>query len=180
MTARVRTRLGASGGPRSVLVMALLLVGCGQGDLDELQAYIDRVQQTPPAQVEPIPDIQPVDIHVYEPAGRRDPFVMDSQVVSVAETVDNLAPDPMRPKEELESHALDSLRMVGTLGQEGQLWGLVRTSQGLVYRVRVGNHLGMNNGQIIEITERAIRLTELVPDGSGKWHERPAEIALPR
>jgi type IV pilus assembly protein PilP len=176
MIARVR----ASGGPGSALSLALLLVGCGQGDGDELQTYIDRVKQSPPAQVEPIPDIQPVDIHVYEPAGRRDPFVMDTQVVSVVETVDELAPDPMRPKEELESHALDSLQMVGTLAQKGQLWGLVRTRQGLVYRVRVGNHLGMNNGQISEITERSIRLTELVSDGSGKWRERPAEIALPR
>ena len=90
----------------------------------------------------------------------------------------SLAPDPLRRKEELEGFALDALRMVGTLEQNQTRWGLIRTPNGILHRVRVGNYLGMNNGQIINISDEAIQLTEIVSEGPGEWRERQATVAL--
>jgi type IV pilus assembly protein PilP len=161
-----------------ILLVAVLVWGCDRNGSQELRSYMDEVKARPPGAIEPLPEIQPVDSFVFEPAGRRDPFVMDTQSAAAAKSDNSLAPDPLRPKEELESYPLDSLRMVGTVLQQETRWGLVRTREGLVYRVRVGNYLGMNNGQIVDISDEAIRLTEVVSDAPGEWRERPATLAL--
>ncbi|SDX14901.1 type IV pilus assembly protein PilP [Thiocapsa roseopersicina] len=162
----------------TMVLMALLSWGCDRSGTQELRSYVDEVRARPPGPIEPLPEIQPVDAFVFEPDGRRDPFVMDTQTAAAAGADNSLAPDPLRPKEELESYPLDSLRMVGTVQQQETRWALVRTREGLVYRVRVGNHLGMNNGQIVDITDDAVRLTEIVSEIPGDWRERSAELKL--
>jgi type IV pilus assembly protein PilP len=68
--------------------------------------------------------------------------------------------------------------MVGTMAQGGALWALVRDREGLLFRTRVGQYMGQNNGQIVEITENTIRLVEVVADLSGEWRENPQTIRL--
>ncbi|UHD14224.1 pilus assembly protein PilP [Thiocapsa bogorovii] len=162
----------------TMVLVALLLWGCDRSGTQELRAYVEEIKTRSPSPIEPLPEIQPVDAFIFEPNGRRDPFVMDTQTAAAARTDDSLAPDPLRPKEELESYPLDSLRMVGTVQQQDTRWALVRTREGLVYRVRVGNYLGMNNGQIVDITDDAIRVTEIVSEIPGDWRERSATLAL--
>jgi len=163
--------------------LALAIGGCGTRDNSDLDAYIRQVLARPPKPIEPLPELKPVETFVFEPAERRDPFVSDarsepepSQVVE--EEIDEFAPDPTRPKEPLEAYSLDALRMVGTLEQDETRWGLVRTQDGLLHRVRLGNYMGQNNGLIVRIDDTAIELTEVVLDPSGKWRERTANLAL--
>ncbi|MBK1722115.1 pilus assembly protein PilP [Thiocystis violacea] len=162
------------------LCVPFLLVGCGGDKMGELQAYVQSVLARPPGPIEPLPEIKPVDTFVYEPGDRRDPFVPDAQSEPEEEIAEagGLAPDPNRRKEELESSPLDSLRMVGTLDLGNERWGLIRTKEGILHRVRVGNYLGQNNGQIISIGNDAIQLTEIVSDAPGQWRERAATLAL--
>ncbi len=161
-------------------LMAVLLGGCGDSGLEDLRQYVEDVKARPPKPLEPLPEFKPIPTFIYEPDDRRDPFVMDAksaQAASVA-AADGLAPDPLRRKEELEQYALDSLRMVGTLEQNDTRWGLVTTPDGILHRVRVGNYLGLNNGQITGVGPESIQLTEIVGDGPGRWRERQAAIAL--
>jgi type IV pilus assembly protein PilP len=162
------------------LSLSLLLAGCGGDQMAELEGYVQSVLARPPGPIEPVPEIKPVDTFVYEPADRRDPFVPDAQSApeEVVTQSNGLAPDPNRRKEELETYPLDSLRMVGTLDIERERWGLVRTKEGILHRVRVGNYLGQNNGQIVSIANDAIQLTEIVSDAPGQWRERAASLAL--
>lgn len=176
--------------PRPRLIAALFLAplalsmgGCGTRDNSDLEAYIRQILARPPKPIEPLPELKPVETFVFEPDNRRDPFVSDvrsepepSQLVE--EEVDELAPDPNRPKEPLEAYALDALRMVGTLEQNDSRWGLVRTQDGLLHRVQVGNYMGLNHGLIVRIDDTAIELTEVVLDPSGKWRDRTATLAL--
>lgn len=162
------------------LLIAILLGGCGGSDMDQLQSYVEKVKQRPPGPLEPLPEIPQIDTYVYEPASRRDPFAMDDRTARAAmpRPSDGIAPDPLRRKEELEQFSLDSLRMVGTLEQHETRWGLVVTPDGILHRVRVGNYLGQNNGQITRISPEGIQLTEIVGDGPGSWRERESSIAL--
>ena len=116
---------------------------------------------------------------VYMPKNRRDPFTRQEDDTAVTETIlDNgVRPDPNRRKEELESYSLDTLRMVGTLEQEEDRWGLVKTSDGTIHRVAPGNYMGQNDGRITRVSEDKIELIELVPTGSG-FLEKEAAIAL--
>jgi type IV pilus assembly protein PilP len=150
--------------------------GAGQGDLED---YVEKVKAREPGPIEPLPDIKQIDTFVYEPRDRRDPFVADTRgdEATPGSPGNSLAPDPLRRKEELESMTLDSLRMVGTLEQEQTRWALVRTQEGTLHRVRVGNYLGQNNGQITSIGDDSIELTEVVSE-SGEWRERQAKVTL--
>jgi len=158
----------------------LALGGCGSSDRADLDAYVDKVKARDPGPIEPLPDIKQIDTFVYEPRDRRDPFVADTrgEDVTAAAPGSSLAPDPLRRKEELEGFTLDSLRMVGTLEQNQTRWGLIRTQEKELHRVRVGNYMGKNNGQITHIGEDAIELTEVVSDGPGAWREREATVQL--
>lgn len=160
--------------------VALLLVGCGGARLGELEDYAARVKSRPPSPLKPLPEIKQIDTFIYKPANRRDPFVMDVQSATAVTTgpTDGLAPDPLRRKEELEQFPLDSLDMVGTLERDQTRWGLIRTPDGILHRVRVGNYMGKNNGQIVNINPERIQLTEIINDGPGRWRENQAEIAL--
>lgn len=156
------------------------LPGCGNPRLGELEDYVRQVQARTPEPIEPLPDIPQIGTFVYEPDDRRDPFVADTDTNTVIDVVqgDSLAPDPLRRKEELEGYALDALRMVGTLEQNGTRWGLIRTQDGTLHRVRVGNYMGQNNGQITSVKDDAIQLTEVISEAPGEWRERQATVAL--
>lgn len=164
----------------ALAAVAAVLAGCGKANLDELNDYVARVKARPPGPLEPIPEVPQVDTFLYEPGNRRDPFVMDDRTAqaTMPRPGSSIAPDPLRRREELEQYALDSLRMVGTLEQHNTRWGLVMTPDGVLHRVRVGNYLGQNNGQITQISPEGIALTEIIGEGPGAWREREQTISL--
>lgn len=176
-----------SGGLRAsalgaTVLVSLLLVGCGR-DMHDLQAYVSEVKLRKPAGIEALPEIKPYEKFEYQAEGLRDPFdasVIARQPDSAGEqTAQNgLSPDPNRPTEFLESFPLDTLRMVGTLEQSGQLWALIKTPDTTVQRVARGNYLGQNNGLVTSITDANIEITEIIPDGFGGWREREGMVAL--
>jgi len=164
-----------------VLLAAAVLVAC-TGGMQDLEEYTAGVRQRPPGPIPPLPEIKTIPGFLYDPGDRRDPFVSDalvqSAVVQQPSVPGGIAPDPLRRKEELEQYALDSLAMVGTLAQGDTRWAIIRTREGVLHYVRVGNYLGQNNGQITRVDEDKVQLTEIVNDGGGEWRERQATIAL--
>ena len=162
-----------------VLIAVLVLAGCASQDMSDLRSFVDEVKSRPPSGIEPIPEIKQVVGFVYTAKNRRDPFTPQEDETVATETIldDGVRPDPNRRKEELESFALDSLRMVGTLEQDEQTWGLIKTSDGTIHRVAPGNFMGQNDGRITRVSEEKIELIELVPTGSG-FLEKEAAVAL--
>jgi type IV pilus assembly protein PilP len=161
------------------LVLPVLLVGCANTDMTDLHDYVKEVKNRPPSGIAPIPEIKQVVGFVYEAKNRRDPFTPpeDQSEAAVAVLDNGIRPDPNRRKEELEQYDLDSLRMVGTLEQDEQTWGLIKTKDGTIHRVSPGNHMGLNDGKITRVSEDKIELIELVPTGSG-FLEKEAAVAL--
>ena len=162
-----------------LLVVPLLLAGCVNRDMSDLQSFVEEVKSRPASGIEPIPEIKQVIGFVYSAKNRRDPFTrQEDDAVSTETVLDNgVRPDPNRRKEELEVYSLDSLRMVGTLEQDEQTWGLLKTSDGTIHRVAPGNYIGQNDGRITRISEEKIELIELVPTGGG-FLEKEAAVAL--
>ena len=164
-------------------VAALGLAACGNPDMTDLEDYASQVRMRRPPPIAPLPDYALIEGFPYDPAQRRDPFVMDKETAAITapETADpgGMAPDPHRPRENLERFALDSLLMQGILQQDGGIWGLVFAREDkTLHRVAVGNYLGQNHGRVIRITEQRIDLIELIQDGGGRWMEREASLAL--
>lgn len=156
------------------------IAGCGDVDMTDLQDYIAVVKKDNKGVVEPLPEIKTVEPFVLNVEGLRDPFFIDdkNQEPEEEKVESGIRPDTTRPKEELESYELDSLRMVGTVNQQGVLWGLIKASDGTIHRVHSGNHVGKNYGKIVIIKENQIELVEVVSDNPGTWHERKAALDL--
>lgn len=166
-------------------VLSLALVGltaCGSDDVTDLHKYIQEVKARPKGAIEPLPETKIVESFIFKPDGLRDPFrpmevKLEDSRADVA-GYSGIRPDTERRKEELEAFSLDTLRMVGTLTDQNGLWGLVKTKDGTIHSVQVGNYMGQNYGKIVRILEDKIELREIVPDKPGTWREQQAILAL--
>jgi type IV pilus assembly protein PilP len=152
-----------------------LLAGCS-GDMDDLKKQMADIRARPGERIEPLPEIKPYEAFVYGAASMRSPFVPSAPAGSDLTT--SLRPDVKRSREFLEQFPLDTLRMVGTLEQQGRKYGLVQDKQGLVHKVLPGGYLGQNDGRITSISAARISLIQIVPDGVGGYIERPAALTL--
>jgi type IV pilus assembly protein PilP len=152
---------------------ALVLAGCSGRDGD-LASFIEATKKEPGGRVEPLPEVKPYDSYVYSSSNLRSPFVPGGS----RGAANGPRPEVQRNREFLEQFSLDSMKMVGTLRLDNQVYGLVQVADGRVQRVLVGNHMGQNDGRITDIAANRISLIELVPDGLGGYIERPAALAL--
>lgn len=165
----------------ALLFAATLLGACGRGvtsgpgDASNLQKWVAEVKKRPAPALEPLPVMQQFETFEYAAQSLRDPF---SNAFSLESGAGGPRPDPNRRKQPLEDFPLDSLDMVGTLGQGGTLVALVRAPDKVTYRVRPGMYLGQSDGRVTSVSDSKIELVELVPDGAGGWLERPAAISL--
>lgn len=67
--------------------------------------------------------------------------------------------------------------MVGTLSNDLQANALLRAN-GVIHRLKVGDYLGRNNGQIASIEATFVEVFEVISDGQGGWLERSLTIPL--
>ncbi len=166
----------------AVLPVYLGLSGCAGGSMDDLVNYVGEVRARKSTRIAPLPEIQVPEIYVYAASGEKDPFepIVDEQPEEqiAGKTTGGTAPPENHIREELEYYPLDSLRMVGTLAMQEDMWALVTAPDGAVHRVQSGNYLGKNYGKITLVAEDHVELTEIVPDGFGGWQERNAKLDL--
>jgi len=151
------------------------LAGCTSGDAD-LREWVahEKAQKGPP--IPPLPVLKTFETFEYADQTMRDPF--SPSLEELPSSASGPQPDK-HPKEPLEAYALDSLRMVGSIGSGASIEALIKDTEGTVHRIHRGNYLGQNNGKVVAITEAQIDLVELIPNGTGGWMERHATIALP-
>lgn len=167
-------------GLRLLVLLASLLAlgGCTKGTAD-LHQWVNKEKARKAPPLPPLPVIKTFETFVYRDQGKRDPFgpgleEQRSQVKS------GPRPDRDRPKQPLEAFALDSLRMVGTLGTSSSFDVLIRDPNGVIHRVHVNDYMGRNYGRVTDIGADHVDLVEMVPNGAGGWRERKAKIVLGR
>jgi len=177
-----------SGSRFTTIFVVLALAGCVAADISDLDQWTQEVMARPGGRIEPLPEMRPYEAYSYQSAAenRVDPFQLfyQQRIARQEEIVDTGLTREMemeirnRNREELEQFELDSLRMVGTLQDTNENWGIVIDPSGIVHRVRVGNYAGRNIGKIVNIFEDRIELREIIRNSQGRWEERQAAIAL--
>jgi type IV pilus assembly protein PilP len=156
-----------------------ILTGCADpqlGGLDrELAAIRNDPGEVPKVALPEIPDDETPG---YALAEQRSPFLARSpQDGAPTPQEGELAPDPDRPKDVLEAHALSELELVGTLTVGGRPSALVRAPNGQVHRLTLGEYMGLDNGRIVTITEASVGLVETVLEQNA-WVERSHTLML--
>ena len=161
----------------ALIALTALVSGCSR-DNSDLNAFIEETKSKHVGSVQPLPQFKPYKNFTYSASTARDPFEAAFEEEEKSTTISSLRPAIQRPKEPLESFPLDTLRMVGILEQNQQVWGLVKDPNNVVHRVQAGNYAGHNEGQILSVTEQQIDLIEIIPDGLGAYIEREASLAI--
>ncbi len=166
-----------------LVVITAFLSACAGGGNQDLRQWVGEVKARPATGIEPLPEIRPYEAFIYSAEHLRSPFQSArpeaiGELGSLENCASKVRPDPNRVREELEDFALQSLSMVGSMNQNGVSWGLIKQDSGSIHRVQLGNHLGLNNGQIVDISEQNLQLMEIVPNGQGCWEARPMTLEV--
>lgn len=151
--------------------------------MNDLDKYFAEAKLIPPQQIEPLPEINSPEVFLYEAEALRDPFsndlqLLEEQIKEAQNVVEGEGPDLTRRKQILENYPLDSLYMAGTYEQDDSFWGLIEDPEGVIHRISLSDFIGQNYGEIINISEDQIDVSEWVSDGLGGWTKRKASIAL--
>ncbi|TWO70526.1 pilus assembly protein PilP [Caenimonas sedimenti] len=170
--------------PAAVL-FAAAVAGCGGGDQQEVQAWMNEQRALTKPQVQPIPEPKKFSPQAYTQDAGTEPFsnqklaqaLKKESQQSGSPSAALVAPELARRKEPLEAFPLDAVQMVGSLMKQGQPVALVKVDN-LLYQVRPGNYLGQNYGRITKVGETELVLRELVQDAAGEWIERNATLQL--
>lgn len=165
-----------------LLLMTFPLFSCNdEAKVDDLREFVIKTK----AQVYPIndhvPTLKKIDAMVFSKEEGRNPFSEPhAEVVKSVENTPKSCPQPNfnRKKHPLEMYSLDNLSMRGTLFSNNELWALVQVAGGELYKVKPGDHLGLNYGKVLKITKSKVELLELASDQNGCWQERITKIML--
>ncbi|HEY0199448.1 MAG TPA: pilus assembly protein PilP [Rhodanobacter sp.] len=160
-----------------MIAVALVLGGCTRG-VSDLHDWVSHEKAKKGAPIQPLPVIKTFETFKYEDQDKRDPFSPSAAEMQASVATSGPRPDANRAQQPLERFALDSLKMVGTLGAGSSMEVLIKDPGGVIHRVHTGEYMGQNYGHVTAISESSIDLVELVSNGNGGWMERPASIAL--
>ncbi len=128
--------------------------------------------------------IRPPEIKPYEPftydnsLALPDPFKPRKEETKDGNRPGLNQPDRGRHREALEEFPLEGLKMVGFLYQAKVGHAIVRSPDSKLHRVKAGNYLGHNFGQIIAVTETEVKVKEVVQDSHGDWVGRISSLQL--
>ena len=150
-----------------------LLCACSSSE-DELTRYFKNVKSRSAKPIPPIPEFKPLSKFIFPTDDkRRSPFEPKQAV----NQKDVFSPNTKRPKQPLEAFPLDTLKFVGILKQSQVIWALISQPGGLVTRVKVGDYMGKNYGQIIHVNDNKIKIEETIKP-AGRWEKKIITIDL--
>ena len=161
------------------LAIGLILSGC-DSRMDAVNQAMADIRNQQPLPIEPAPVFEPIASFNYSAQQLRSP-VLPSSLANELKVMSGkrVYPNFSRPSQPLESYAIESLNMKGSMkGVTGQIIALIQTPDGEVERVQRGSYMGMNQGRVVDITPTRIDLLEIVPDGREGYIERPRSLVL--
>ena len=155
----------------------LSLAACSGAGHDDLTQFVKNSGANMHGKVEPLPEVKPYQVFTYDAGDLPDPFKPRKLKLSSGDG-GGLQPDLNRPKELLESYALENLKMVGELKKKNEVYAVIKAPGDNIYMVKVGNYLGQNFGKVVAITDTEVKLKETVQDSAGDWAERDDTLTL--
>ena len=158
----------------------LMFSGCGTSQrAEDLDRFLARVSAMPAPAQAPEPMSASEEPFVYSAFQLRSPFAPEpARLASEKRERPPSAPNLSRPRAYLEGFPLSELRYLGQWESAAGREALVRDGEGRVHRVPLGAFLGPDQGQLMEVGSRALRLREVTPDGLGGWQYREASLWL--
>jgi type IV pilus assembly protein PilP len=159
------------------LSFVIFLAGCSTEPTEDLKQWVVDSEQQVSQKIEPLPEVAPYQAFSYAAEELFEPFKPRKLIDQQKKDSAYKGPDLNRRKELLETYPLDQLKFVGTMEKAKTHYALIRADT-TVHRVRAGNFLGQNFGQIVAINETEITLKESIQDSEGEWKDSEAALQL--
>ena len=161
-------------------VLCAGLTGCDNPQSTaQLQVFLQTIQHHDGPGIAPVPPFVRPPVFVYDAANLRSPFQKAHEGASRSWQTSLVEDgvDDSRVRAFLEGIDLEQFELVGTMSNERESNALLR-AKGVIHRVKVGDYLGRNNGQIAWIDKAHVEVFEVISDGQGGWLERSLTIPL--
>lgn len=166
----------------AVLMPMVMLIGCGEGEHEDIKKWMADSSRDMRGRIPPLPELRPFPVISYQAHNEMDPFSADRVESESKGGGGGLRPDFDRPREQLEKYPLESIQFIGAVSKnKGKEQHALVKVDGIVYQAKKGNFMGQNYGRIVEVTESAIILNEIVQDPSGQttdWVEKQTTLLL--
>lgn len=165
----------------AVLSCCLLMVfvfGCRAEEKTAKKAVSTKkkvARVAPAKKIETAPEVEekaPPE-YVYDPAGRRDPFV---PLLEVKKAI----PENDGPVTPLQTFEIGQLRLAGVVVGHAAPAAMIMVPGGKSYILKKGDRVGKNHGKVIDITPEGVFVKERYYDFSGEIRESVQEITLPK
>jgi type IV pilus assembly protein PilP len=157
------------------LAAALLAAACGSPPPPPRRAPPPTVAPKPVTDDEVKP-IEPTNIYVYSPIGKRDPFQNTAAVVTGLTHVEVKG----RTKTPLEKWPLDALKLSLTVTGTANPMAMVEDPEHRGWTIRLGDFIGQNGGKVTGIHRNEIIVTETITDHStGRVYPQNVKLAVP-
>ncbi len=162
------------------ILICMGLVGC-QANEDSLSDYIEQVTLQARKEIIPQQPIEPFEAFLYVNTKVREPFELPREAVTQNQPKakkDCWQPTLRKQKDPLESFALSQLKFKGVMSNGKSTSALILTPEGKLAYVAKGQYIGINHGEVSEVTTQYLLIKETLPDGLGCWNQRSIKLAL--
>ena len=162
------------------VLLAVSIAGCGGEAQTELREWMREEAKSMRGKVPPLPELTPFPPVAYDGRSLIVPF-SPQKIVSTEQAAERLGGDQERPREPLETFALEELRVAGVIVRAGVSYALISPpAPNKPRHVTVGQYMGKNSGRVVAITTEEIRVLEATKDNNGVWLEREIIKPVPR
>ncbi|MFT5312021.1 MAG: type IV pilus assembly protein PilP [Paraglaciecola sp.] len=166
---------------RLAILSSVLFMNACEVKLDDLHIYIAEVRASTPVSIEPYPEFKSMPVFVYSASELRSPFQAPRTTgieTRVAAKANCTQPDFKRSKQALEKFGADALSVKGFFTADEEEWAIIQSNKGNLFKVAVGDYLGLFFGQINSIKNGVVSYTEMLPDGAGCWQKKHAKLIM--
>ena len=131
-----------------VVLSSLFLCACVDVEVGDLTSFIVDIKSQQYPMDDSLPELIDYTPLTFTQQQARSPFLKPNLLSGAVGNIKTergcLQPDVNRERESLESFSLGDLHMRGTLKINQQLWAIVETPNGFIYKVKAGNYIGLN------------------------------------
>ncbi len=169
----------------TLFMSCILALGCQKDNsTTNIKDYLSHqaINKTPQKKLIP-PTQNELKEFEYKKISQRDPFMPFIQNEATETTHSPVinkihSPNTHRNRELLETYPLNTLIMQGHIKFNNEIWALIKSSDHIIHRVKIGNYIGINYGKISDISPNKMSVIEVLQDQNGMWHEQASFITL--
>lgn len=171
---------------KGLLLVALcgILAACAGGDHEDLRQWIQENAKDLRGNIPKLPEVKPYEPVAYNGGILLDPFnsgkIEPESKGQLRSGKNGLEPDfEARALRNglLEKYPLESLKMIGYLDINRRSVAVIQAEQ-QVRQVKVGEYIGLDFGMVTQISDREVKIRELIEDPAGGWSERGGSLYL--